>query len=1056
MKRLLATLILLTFAACLFGQNQIQVKKFVYKGEEVTNFADTIYYQNDSIIIAWAIGDNDTIPLGSDILPSQVVVYSSGTITKYTDFSTAVAAATANDLIILLSGTYTETGTVTMPDQSALVIQNGAQLSGTFTLVGDSTRLDAGLYQIFGANVTLSGTWVVDKTYVDWFGATGSGDEVTEIQAAMDFTNLTTGKTLVFQQRTYEIGTASTLNFRGGTIQGNHATLDVTHSTSDVALQCAPSSAIGTYEAAIYDINPGQTQIKFNTGSTLLSGLAVGDFIKIKSDSIITTDYPTVYAGEIAQIININDTTITLASPINDRYTLSDNDSIAEVQMIQCNVYDLNIQHNNADESFGLYMAWCKNSEVSNCNIYDAKWAGISLLECYDPVINNCNVTRSDLTGAGYGVWLVGATMNAKISDCNFHTNRHAIATSGYDTYNGGIAHNTLIDNCMGHANKIHVFDAHEPCGAITYSNCVAIGGLADADTSNYLGTWASGTAYTTGQVVTYGTMMYEAAQSTTGDTPSDEASTYWTIYDNDIDGFTVYCDDVSILNCKTINCGKGFSSSANGQNGFTIDGLTAINSKFTIDINDSISNSYINNIHAYNSDRDVYKQGAYLLALDSAAIFNSFFGNLKGSQNGIQLTRNRYPMDLIIDQINCKGKLISYSLLGDTVSFHFNNAVISGTSGNSSMINNGTATLCKTISINKLVIDSLYDDFFYANAAFKNLYFGDVIVNNTSSGDKLIVNTSSFEDVKINSVVNTSAKDLDIILASSIGKFYLGNTSGVIGYNYSVNPTLEMLAGGEKYPIILRGAGSPEGVVAAKIGSIYLRNDASSLGGNAVYFKDGDNNGTSSWRSITGYLGNFSFNGSYFKHSTDTAFYSPSNTEVLRLGYLAARAGDGSTVVGHKSGQSLATGGTNNTFMGRFSGNKTTTGDYNTFIGYSAGQLNVTGSGNVCVGYQAGQTNTSSDKLYIENSNSATPLIYGDFANDYVNIVSKLLIGTSLASPTAGLVVNAGGAQINEFLYIQPQSSPPGSPSLGYIYVDSDDNHIYFYNGSTWVQMDN
>ncbi|MFA6501444.1 MAG: hypothetical protein WCT85_01520 [Parachlamydiales bacterium] len=54
-----------------------------------------------------------------------------------------------------------------------------------------------------------------------------------------------------------------------------------------------------------------------------------------------------------------------------------------------------------------------------------------------------------------------------------------------------------------------------------------------------------------------------------------------------------------------------------------------------------------------------------------------------------------------------------------------------------------------------------------------------------------------------------------------------------------------------------------------------------------------------------------------------------------------------------------------------------------NTALGYRAGYSNITGSGNLFLGYEAGYNELTSNKLYIENSNSATPLIYGDFATD-------------------------------------------------------------------------
>jgi len=70
------------------------------------------------------------------------------------------------------------------------------------------------------------------------------------------------------------------------------------------------------------------------------------------------------------------------------------------------------------------------------------------------------------------------------------------------------------------------------------------------------------------------------------------------------------------------------------------------------------------------------------------------------------------------------------------------------------------------------------------------------------------------------------------------------------------------------------------------------------------------------------------------------------------------------------------------------------TTGN-NTAIGSFAG-ANATGTANVFVGYGAGENEAGNDKLYIHNSNSASPLIWGDFVNRYLNINGNLGIGTT------------------------------------------------------------
>ena len=63
--------------------------------------------------------------------------------------------------------------------------------------------------------------------------------------------------------------------------------------------------------------------------------------------------------------------------------------------------------------------------------------------------------------------------------------------------------------------------------------------------------------------------------------------------------------------------------------------------------------------------------------------------------------------------------------------------------------------------------------------------------------------------------------------------------------------------------------------------------------------------------------------------------------------------------------------------------------------VGYQAGTALTTGGSNILIGYQAGSTlTTESNKLYIENSNSTTPLIYGEFDNDILRVNGTLQVG--------------------------------------------------------------
>lgn len=114
-------------------------------------------------------------------------------------------------------------------------------------------------------------------------------------------------------------------------------------------------------------------------------------------------------------------------------------------------------------------------------------------------------------------------------------------------------------------------------------------------------------------------------------------------------------------------------------------------------------------------------------------------------------------------------------------------------------------------------------------------------------------------------------------------------------------------------------------------------------------------------------------------------------------------------TFIGYFSGKSTVNGGHNvaigagslesntsgdyNTVVGRLALLNNISGTHNTVLGASAG-FSSTGSYNVFLGYNAGSAETGNDKLYIHNSSSTTPLIYGDFVERNMAVNGRLIIG--------------------------------------------------------------
>lgn len=96
------------------------------------------------------------------------------------------------------------------------------------------------------------------------------------------------------------------------------------------------------------------------------------------------------------------------------------------------------------------------------------------------------------------------------------------------------------------------------------------------------------------------------------------------------------------------------------------------------------------------------------------------------------------------------------------------------------------------------------------------------------------------------------------------------------------------------------------------------------------------------------------------------------------------------------------------NTAIGAYAGYGSS-GGQNILLGYQAG-YNKTGSNNIFIGNNTGES--ASNRLIIDNSNAANPLIWGDFANDLVKLNGKVGIGYGFGYfPT-----DAGGVDVSGY----------------------------------------
>ncbi len=107
-----------------------------------------------------------------------------------------------------------------------------------------------------------------------------------------------------------------------------------------------------------------------------------------------------------------------------------------------------------------------------------------------------------------------------------------------------------------------------------------------------------------------------------------------------------------------------------------------------------------------------------------------------------------------------------------------------------------------------------------------------------------------------------------------------------------------------------------------------------------------------------------------------------------VAFGYQALTAATdayANSAFGHQSLKNVTTGEGNIGF-GPIAGYGITTGDRNVLIGDTVGPWSNNVNNCIHIGYNAGWSNADDDRLYIDISNTTTPLIYGEFDNRVLN----------------------------------------------------------------------
>jgi len=197
--------------------------------------------------------------------------------------------------------------------------------------------------------------------------------------------------------------------------------------------------------------------------------------------------------------------------------------------------------------------------------------------------------------------------------------------------------------------------------------------------------------------------------------------------------------------------------------------------------------------------------------------------------------------------------------------------------------------------------------------------------------------------------------------------------------------------------------------------------NQNTAFGRNALQNANSDGNtaiGANALRFLTSGAGNFAvgYNSQYnnLTGNNNMAFGKETLEDLS--------TGDGNVAIGTAAMKECGTDPDSNIAIGYQAGYNLES-DNNTLIGFQSGYSLAANGGCVFLGYQAGYNETAANKLYISNSNTATPLIYGDFSTDLFRINGYEEIAIQNVADI-GLKITGATGQTGRFLRIEDDSN--------------------------------
>lgn len=216
------------------------------------------------------------------------------------------------------------------------------------------------------------------------------------------------------------------------------------------------------------------------------------DYIILRSDLAIDTEFSTRKQGELHRVKSVSGGTVTLSASndgthVYESYATSNNAAVDKLTMYHnITIEDLTVTDLDTSRGGGLnhgQTSWryVRNLTIKNCQFRNMFYSAVQLWQTWDTMIAGCEFRDikdiSTSANTFYGVEIRGASINTTVTNCTFDNMRHGVTqgAGGSDVLAGRTRNITVTGNTFRGTYASHI-DCHQGADGVTFSSNTCIG----------------------------------------------------------------------------------------------------------------------------------------------------------------------------------------------------------------------------------------------------------------------------------------------------------------------------------------------------------------------------------------------------------------------------------------------------------------------------------------------------------------------------------------------------------------------------------------------------